>query len=61
MRGRTALIIAHRLETLDICDDIAVFEDGRLVEHGARDQLETDPRSRYAGLRHGPPVQRELA
>ena len=32
-QARTALIIAHRLETLDICDDIAVLADGALVEH----------------------------
>lgn len=36
--GRTSLIIAHRLSTLQRCDQIAVLEDGKIVEldnHGA--------------------------
>ncbi|MDY7102333.1 MAG: ABC transporter ATP-binding protein [Actinomycetota bacterium] len=51
VEGRTAVIIAHRLETLDICDDIAVLERGALVEHGPRAVLADDPGSRYARLR----------
>ncbi|MFN0025740.1 MAG: ABC transporter ATP-binding protein [Acidimicrobiales bacterium] len=50
VRGRTAIIIAHRLETLEICDDIAVMADGRLVEYGPRPQLAADHTSRYAQL-----------
>jgi ABC-type multidrug transport system fused ATPase/permease subunit len=49
--GRTGVIIAHRLETLDVCDDIAVLADGALVEFGARTALAADPSSRYARLR----------
>jgi ABC-type multidrug transport system fused ATPase/permease subunit len=48
--GRTAILIAHRLETLEVCDDIAVMVDGRLVEHGPRRQLAADPASRYGRL-----------
>ena len=48
--GRTALVIAHRLETLAICDDIAVLANGQLIEHGARVALAADPRSHYARL-----------
>ncbi len=48
--GRTAIIIAHRLETLEICDDIAVMAEGELVEFGARTALAADPTSRYARL-----------
>ena len=51
VRGRTALVIAHRLETLEVCDDIAVLADGRLVEHGPRLALAADPASHYARLR----------
>jgi ATP-binding cassette, subfamily B, bacterial len=50
VRGRTCLMIAHRLETLEVCDDIAVMADGRLVEHGPRVELAADPSSRYAQL-----------
>jgi ATP-binding cassette, subfamily B, bacterial len=48
--GRTAMVIAHRLETLDVCDDIAVLADGKLVEYGPREALAADPTSRYARL-----------
>jgi ABC-type multidrug transport system fused ATPase/permease subunit len=49
--GRTAIIIAHRLETVERADDILVLEDGHLVEFGPRVLLAADPRSRYAMLR----------
>jgi ATP-binding cassette, subfamily B, bacterial len=50
VEGRTALVIAHRLETLDVCDDIAVLADGVLVEHGPRVDLAANPTSHYARL-----------
>jgi ATP-binding cassette subfamily B protein len=49
--GRTAIIVAHRLDTLDVCDDIAVLENGRVVEHGERATLAADPASHYARQR----------
>ncbi len=61
VRGRTAIIIAHRLETLEICDDIAVLADGRLVEFGNRAELAADPGSRYAALRAVGAEAEELA
>jgi ATP-binding cassette subfamily B protein len=48
--GRTAILIAHRLGTLDRADRILVLEQGRIVEHGARRELVDDPESRFAGL-----------
>ena len=50
-KGRTGLVIAHRLETLDSCHDIAVLRDGHLIEHGPRQALADDPTSIYAQLR----------
>ncbi|MDQ4133083.1 MAG: ABC transporter ATP-binding protein/permease [Actinomycetota bacterium] len=50
LRGRTALIVAHRLATLDHVDEIVVVEQGEIVEHGRRCQLVQDPASRYARL-----------
>lgn len=39
MRGRTTLIIAHRLSTVRRAHRIAVLEDGRIVEIGPYDDL----------------------
>lgn len=50
LRGRTAVIIAHRLDTVERVDAIAVLADGAVVEHGPRAALAADPVSRYARL-----------
>jgi ABC-type multidrug transport system fused ATPase/permease subunit len=50
MRGRTALVIAHRLSTLRSVDEVMVFDRGRLVEHGDRADLVGDDESRFARL-----------
>ncbi|MDQ3108168.1 MAG: ABC transporter ATP-binding protein/permease [Actinomycetota bacterium] len=39
MVGRTTFIIAHRLSTLDMVDEVIVFDQGRIVEHGDRADL----------------------
>ncbi|MBP8170126.1 MAG: ATP-binding cassette domain-containing protein [Azonexus sp.] len=39
MQGRTTLIIAHRLATVQKADRIVVMEDGRIVEIGTPDDL----------------------
>ncbi|MHC4448887.1 MAG: ABC transporter ATP-binding protein [Planctomycetota bacterium] len=39
MRGRTTLVIAHRLSTVQHADKICVMQDGRIVEVGNHDQL----------------------
>jgi ABC-type multidrug transport system fused ATPase/permease subunit len=38
-RGRTTLVIAHRLSTLRAVDRIVVLDHGRVVESGAYDEL----------------------
>jgi ABC-type multidrug transport system fused ATPase/permease subunit len=50
MRGRTTLVIAHRLSTLRSVDEIIVFDQGRIVEHGDRADLVGDDESRFARL-----------
>ena len=47
VEGRTVIVIAHRLTTLDRCDEIMVLEQGRVVEHGERGRLAGDPGSRF--------------
>lgn len=36
---RTAIYISHRLSSCRFCDEIAVFDDGRIVELGTHDSL----------------------
>lgn len=48
--GRTLVVVAHRLATLDEVDEVCVVEDARVVEHGRRAALAADPASRFAGL-----------
>jgi len=39
LAGRTAVIIAHRLSTLDIADRILVVDGGRIVQDGSPEKL----------------------
>lgn len=49
LKGRTAVIIAHRLNTARRADRIAVFHQGRLVELGSHSELITG-NGYYAGM-----------
>lgn len=50
MHGRTGVIIAHRLATVQRVDTILIMEAGRVVEHGRLAALASDPGSRFAQL-----------
>lgn len=39
LEGRTAIIIAHRLSTVEIADRVLVMESGRIIEDGTPDEL----------------------
>lgn len=39
LAGRTAVVIAHRLSSIEVADRIAVIDVGRIVELGSRDEL----------------------
>ena len=49
MRGRTTLVIAHRLSTVEQADAIVVMDEGRIVETGTHESLLARGRV-YAGL-----------
>lgn len=49
MRGRTVVVVAHRLSTVRRADRIAVVDRGRLVELGSHDEL-VGLGGRYAAL-----------
>jgi ATP-binding cassette subfamily B protein len=50
LRNRTAIIIAHRLGTVQRADEIMILRDGRVVEYGERERLAADPASRFYSL-----------
>jgi ABC-type multidrug transport system fused ATPase/permease subunit len=50
LAGRTGVVIAHRLATIDRADRILILEDGAVVEHGGRAGLAADPDSRFSHL-----------
>ena len=50
LAGRTAIIIAHRLRTVQRADDILILEEGRVIEYGPRVALAADPGSRFYHL-----------
>jgi len=47
LRDRTAIVIAHRLRTVQRADEILILENGAICERGARVQLARDPTSRF--------------
>jgi ABC-type multidrug transport system fused ATPase/permease subunit len=48
-RGRTAIIIAHRLSTAEAADEVIVFHDGRVAKRGRHQELLAAEHV-YAGL-----------
>ncbi len=50
LADRTALVIAHRLSTVQVADRVLVLEHGRIIEDGAPDDLITRDDGRYAAL-----------
>lgn len=47
---RTAIIIAHRLQTVERADEIMILENGNVVEYGKRQTLLQDQNSRFSYL-----------
>jgi ATP-binding cassette subfamily B protein len=50
LAGRTGVVIAHRLATVDRADRILILEDGAVAELGSRAALVADPDSRFSRL-----------
>ncbi len=50
VRGRTVIIIAHRLATVRYCNRIIGMKDGAITEHGTHEELLARPGGTYAHL-----------
>jgi ATP-binding cassette subfamily B protein len=50
LASRTALIIAHRLSTVEIADRVLVLSDGRVVEDGTPAALIESGEGEFAAL-----------
>lgn len=50
LAGRTGVVIAHRLSTVERLDQVLILDRGRVAEHGDTAALRDDPDSRYARL-----------
>ncbi|HEX9834100.1 MAG TPA: ABC transporter ATP-binding protein [Mycobacterium sp.] len=50
LADRTALVIAHRLSTVQVADRVLVLEHGRIIEDGAPEDLIASGSGRYAAL-----------
>ncbi len=50
IEGRTTFIIAHKLSTLRMVDEVIVFDRGRIVEHDDREVLARSGSSRWRHL-----------
>jgi ATP-binding cassette subfamily B protein len=57
LAGRSGIVIAHRLATVQRVDDVLILEAGRVAEWGPRVALAADTGSRFARLlRAGDPA-----
>jgi ATP-binding cassette subfamily B protein len=61
LAGRTALVIAHRLQTVERAGRLLILEGGRVVEQGVPADLAADPASRFARLRRTGELKEMLA
>jgi ATP-binding cassette subfamily B protein len=47
---KTAIYISHRLSSCRFCDDIAVFDEGKMVQRGSHEKLMEDTAGKYQEL-----------
>ncbi|RZK28954.1 MAG: ABC transporter ATP-binding protein, partial [Hymenobacter sp.] len=50
MKGRTSLLISHRVSSVKLADEILVLDDGRIVQHGTHAALMAEAGGLYRAL-----------
>tara|TARA_B110000285_G_C14835379_1_gene472828 strand:- start:53 stop:220 length:168 start_codon:yes stop_codon:yes gene_type:complete len=53
MKGRTTIVIAHRMSTIEKCDKIFVLDNGRVKESGTFHELSTKPGGFFSNMEKG--------
>jgi len=51
LAGRTVMVIAHRMRTIEAADKIVVLTDGRVAEQGTPDELMQKENGIFARMR----------
>ena len=49
---KTAISISHRLSSCKFCDEIAVFDGGRVIQQGTHEELVAQKGGKYHELWH---------
>ena len=52
VEDKTAIYISHRLSSCRFCDNVAVFDQGRIVQMGTHEELVSDENGKYYELWH---------
>jgi len=53
MQGRTTIVIAHRMSTIEKCDKIFVLDNGRVVEEGTFKGLQAKQGGFFSNMTKG--------
>ena len=53
MEGRTSIVIAHRMSTIQKCNRIVVVHKGKVVEDGTFEELSNKQDGHFARLKAG--------